>query len=96
MILRRGFKIEPGEKVLLVEDAVSTGGSVRKVIDMLKGCETEIIGVSVLVDRTGGSTNFGVPTRALLNVQVESFEPESCPLCQAGLPLQNPKGQPKS
>ena len=95
MILRRGFKIEPGEKVLVVEDAVTTGGSVQKVLDLLKVCEAKIIGVSVIVDRTAGNLNLSVPTRTLLNMQIESFEPENCPLCQAGLPLQRPKGRPR-
>lgn len=95
MILRRGFRIEAGEKVLVVEDAVTTGGSVQKVIDLLKSCEAEIIGVAVIVDRSAGNLNFGVPTKALLKMQIESFEPETCPLCQAGQPLQKPKGQPK-
>ena len=95
MILRRGFRIEAGEKVLVVEDAVTTGGSVQKVIDLLKSCEAEIIGVAVIVDRSAGDLNFGVSTKALLKMQIESFEPETCPLCQAGQPLQQPKGQPK-
>ncbi len=92
MVLRRGFKIEAGEKVLIVEDAVSTGGSVQKVIDLLKSNEAEIIGVAVIVDRTAGNLNLGIPTAALLQMQIESFEPEACPLCQAGQPLQKPKG----
>jgi len=95
MTLRRGFKIEPGEKVLVVEDAVTTGGSVQKVIDLLKVNGAEIIGVSIIVDRTGGNLDFGVPTRALLNMHIESFDPKTCPLCQSGQPLQKPKGRPK-
>jgi len=96
MILRRGFKIETQEKLLVVEDAVTTGGSVQKVIDLIKSCEAEVIGVALLVDRSAGNLNFGVPTKASLKMQIESFEPETCPLCRDGLPLQEPKGQPKS
>ncbi len=92
MVLRRGFQIKAGEKVLVVEDAVSTGGSVRKVIDLLNRIGSEITGVSVLIDRTSGNVDFGVPMQALLSLEIESFAPEDCPLCREGLSLQKPKG----
>ncbi len=91
MVLRRGFRLESGEKVLVVEDAVTTGGSVEKVLDLLYSVEAEVVGVSVMVDRTAGRLNFGVPTRSLLAMEIESFDPENCPLCRRGTPLQKPK-----
>lgn len=95
MILRRGFILEAGERVLVAEDAVSTGGSVQKVIDLLKECRAEAVGVTVMIDRTGGNLNLGLPTAALLQMAIESFDAQDCPLCRAGLPLQKPKGAPK-
>ncbi len=92
MILRRGFSIKPGEKVLVVEDAVTTGGSVQKVLDLLQLLRAEVIGVSILVDRTAGSLDFGLPSKSLLTMEIESYEADNCPLCLEGIPLQRPKG----
>ncbi len=91
MILRRGFRVDAGEKVLVVEDAVTTGGSVQKVLDLLDNLGVELAGVSVMIDRTAGKLNFGVTTRALLTMDVFSYSPENCPLCRKGIPLQKPK-----
>lgn len=91
MVLRRGFKLGQGEKVLVVEDAVSTGGSVQKVLDLIQTLEIKPVGVSVLIDRSGGKVDFGLKTSALLELEIESFDPESCPLCAAAIPLQRPK-----
>ncbi len=93
MVLRRGFKIKPGEKVLVVEDAVTTGGSVRKVLDLLKNIGVTTVGVAVMVDRSAGRVDFGLPTHSLLQVEIQSFDPEECPLCLKGIPLQKPKKQ---
>lgn len=92
MIFRRGFWVKPGEKVLVVEDAVSTGGSVKKVIDLLKLHGAETAGVSIMIDRTGGKVDLGVPVTALLSMEIESYPPEDCPLCREGVSLQKPKG----
>ena len=86
MALRRGFVVQPGEKVLVVEDVVTTGGSVREVIDLVKAAGGIVVGVGSIVDRTGGKIDFGVPFRAVISVDVESWEPEDCPLCRAGAP----------
>ncbi len=91
MVLRRGFRVGCGEKVLVVEDAVTTGGSVKKVLELLYNVGAEVAGVSVMVDRTAGTLDFGVPTRSLLTMEIESFDPENCPLCRRGIPLQKPK-----
>jgi len=91
MVLRRGFSIEAGEKVLVVEDAVTTGGSVKKVLDILRKAEAHIVGIAVLVDRSDLIPDFGVPMKALLKIEIESYTPEDCPLCKASVPLQKPK-----
>lgn len=91
MVLRRGFTLRRGEQVLAVEDALTTGGSIRKVLDVVRAHEAEALGVSVLVDRSGGRVDLGVPVRALLTLDVNSWEPERCPLCRSGVPLVEPK-----
>jgi len=86
MVLRRGFSVNPGDRVLVVEDVVTTGGSVREVIELVKEAGGEVVGVGSIVDRTGGKIDFGVPFKAVVSVEVESWEPEECPLCKAGAP----------
>lgn len=90
MTLRRGFSIEKGQKVLVVEDVVTTGGSVREVIDIVKNAGGEVCGVGVIVDRTGGKIDFGVPLHAVISMEVQSYEAAECPLCKEGLPLVKP------
>ena len=91
MRLRSGFtEVEPGRKVLMVEDVTTTGGSVRESMDVLEQRGLSISAVGLLVDRTGGNLDLGVPYRALLTVNAESWPPEECPLCSRGLPLQTP------
>jgi len=85
MALRRGFKIYPEQKVLVVEDVVTTGGSVVEVMDIVKAAGGIVAGVAVLVDRSGGKVDFGVKTEAVLAMEIESWEADQCPLCQAGL-----------
>lgn len=90
MTLRRGFCIKPSERVLIVEDIVTTGGSVQEVVDVVKAAGGEIVGVGLLVDRSGGKAEFGVPkedVQALLNLEVPTYEPETCPLCKEGVPM---------
>lgn len=90
MALRRGFTINPGEKVLVVEDVVTTGGSVKEVIDVVKEKGGEVVGVGVLVDRSNGKVDFGAPTQSILQLEIESYDPEDCPLCKQGLPVVKP------
>lgn len=86
MALRRGFEVKPGQKVLVVEDVVTTGGSVREVINLVRAAGGEVVGVGAIVDRTGGRIEFGVPFQAVISLEVESWEPQDCPLCKAGAP----------
>ncbi len=90
MALRRGFTINPGEKVLVVEDVVTTGGSVKEVIDVVREKGGEVVGVGVLVDRSAGKADFGVPTQSIVQLEIESYDPEECPLCKEGIPVVKP------
>jgi orotate phosphoribosyltransferase len=96
MKLRRGFTISPGERVLVVEDVVTTGGSVKEVIKVVEDAGGEIVGVGVLVDRSNGKVDFGYPFAALLSIEVASYEPDECPLCAAGeIPAEKPGSRNK-
>jgi orotate phosphoribosyltransferase len=90
MSLRRGFSIPQGARVLVVEDVITTGGSVLEVIDVVKKLGGQVVGVASLVDRSNGKTNLGYPLFSLLPLEVISYQPEECPLCKAGLPLVKP------
>ncbi|MBU7008460.1 orotate phosphoribosyltransferase [Phosphitispora fastidiosa] len=90
MSLRRGFVIEPGEKVLVVEDVVTTGGSVKEVIEVVRQKGGEVVGVGVLVNRSNGKVDFGVKAEAVLSMEIQSYDPEDCPLCREGLPVIKP------
>ncbi len=90
MCLRRGFSIAPGEKVLVVEDVVTTGGSVREVVDLVREQGADVVGVGVLVDRSGGKVDFGTDLAALVRMQIQAYLPEECPLCRRGLELVKP------
>lgn len=88
MTFRRGFTLHEGERVLIVEDIVTTGGSIREVIDVVKEHGGIPVAVSMLVDRSGGKATFGdVPSTALLRMDVQTYKPEECPLCKAGIPM---------
>lgn len=87
MTFKRGFHIEQGTRVLIVEDIVTTGGSVVEVIDAVKEQGGIPAGVGLLVDRSGGKVNFGIRTEALLHLNVATFKPEECPLCKEGVPM---------
>jgi orotate phosphoribosyltransferase len=90
MKLRRGFEIFEGERFLVCEDVITTGGSVREVIDIVLQNGGEVAGVGTIVDRSNGKVQFGFPQKAVLKMQVEVYEPDACPLCKANLPLVKP------
>lgn len=88
MTFRRGFTLHEGERCLIVEDIVTTGGSIKEVIEVVKAHGGIPVAVSMLVDRSGGKANFGdVPCTALLHMDVETYKPEECPLCKQGVPM---------
>ncbi len=90
MSLRRGFTIEPGEKVLIAEDVVTTGGSVKEVIELLKEAEGDLQGVVSLIHRSDSCLHLGTRFEPLLRMNIESYTPEDCPLCKAGIPINKP------
>jgi len=90
MTLRRSFEIKEGEKVLVVEDVTTTGSSVREVIDIVKSRQGRVVGVGVLIDRSGGEVDFGVKTEKLLTINIKTYLPEECPLCKKGIPVVKP------
>lgn len=90
MTLRRGFVIEPGERFVVVEDVVTTGGSTKEVIDLIQGMGANVLGAGSIVDRSGGKADVGVPRVALTTLQPETWPPDFCPLCKHGLPIEKP------
>jgi len=91
MTLRRGFAIRPGERILLCEDVVTTGGSLLEVRDLVTAAGGQVIAVASLVDRTSGrDTGLGLPLTALLKIDVPAYTAEECPMCRAGQPLVSP------
>jgi orotate phosphoribosyltransferase len=91
MTLRRGFSIAGGERILLCEDVVTTGGSLREVIDLVRAAGGEVVAVAALVDRTSGrDAGLGLPLTALLTIDVPTYTPETCPLCAAGQAVAKP------
>ena len=94
MALRRGFSLRPGEKVLVVEDVVTTGKSTREVIALLKGLGAEVVGAAAIVLRADPKPDLGVPLRALARLPSKGWTPETCPLCAKGVPLEKPGSRP--
>ncbi len=92
-IFRRGFSINPGERVLVVDDVLTTGGSVIEVIEAVNGLGGNIIGLGVLVDRSQQSIDIGMPIFSCVRAATPSYTPDKCPLCVAGLPLVKLGGQ---
>lgn len=82
MTLRRGFSLKKGEKVLVCEDVVTTGGSVFEVIDIVKQFEAEVVGVGFIVDRSNGKVQFGYPQTSTLKMEVVSYLSDECPICK--------------
>ena len=93
LVLRRGFRISPGEKILVVEDVVTKGGRVQETIDIIRANGGVLTGVAVLVDRSNGSVGFDVPLVSLIAMQVETFEPDRMPPDLATIPAEKPGSQ---
>lgn len=88
MTLRRGFRLDPGERVLVVEDVVTTGGSAAEVFDLVRSSGAVALGVAAMVDRSSAELPF--PLRALSRVDADTFDPDACPLCREGHPVVAP------
>jgi orotate phosphoribosyltransferase len=91
LTLRRGFALAPGEKVLVVEDVVTTGGSTRETIDVARAAGAIVVGAASIIDRSGATgSGLDVPYHALATISLPTYQPESCPLCAAGSPVVKP------
>jgi orotate phosphoribosyltransferase len=90
LALRRGFKISPDERILIVEDVVTKGGRVQETMDIVQANRGQIVGIAMAVDRSNGTVIFGVPTFSLLAMEVETFEPDKLPPDLAGTPAVKP------
>lgn len=95
MKLRRGFEIKKGERVLVVEDVVTTGGSVKEVLALLENLDLEIVGLSSIVDRSLGSVEFNYEFKPLLPVDIKSYKANHCELCKKGIPITRPGSKEK-
>lgn len=91
MVIKRGFQVSPGERFLVVEDALTTGGSVRKAIEALQAAGGVPVAVGVAVDRSQGNADLGVPIISLMELSIPSYHPKDCPLCRDGVTLVKPK-----
>ena len=90
MTLRRGFEVRAGEKVVIVEDVVTTGGSARELIKLAQDRGATVLGVGAIVDRSGGQVDLGVPLNALMTIQAPIYPPNDCPLCDEGSTPEKP------
>ncbi len=90
LVLKRGFTIRPGEKILVAEDVVTKGGRVQQTIDLARSFGADIVGVAVIVDRSGGDASFDVRFESALKLSLPTFDPADCPLCRAGEPIDRP------
>lgn len=90
MTLRRGFTVKEGEKILVVEDVITTGGSTRECIETLEKHGAKVTAAASIIDRSNGKADVGVPRIALVNLDVPSFKPEECPMCEQGIEAVKP------
>ena len=90
MTLRRGFTLKPGERILVVEDVITTGGSTRECIAALEAAGGQVVAAASIIDRSGGTADVGVPRVALAELDVPVYEADDCPLCRAGSPAVKP------
>lgn len=90
MTLRRGFTLSPGERVLVVEDVMTTGGSTRETIKCAEQAGGVVTGAGSLIDRSGGAVDLGLPRASLVTLRVQNYDPASCPLCKSGIPAIKP------
>ena len=84
MTLRRGFELQAGERVVIIEDVITTGGSVRDLIQLVQDAGGTVLGVGAIIDRSGGQVDLGVPLNPLITMRVPTYQPDACRLCQQG------------
>ena len=94
LMLRRGFVIGENDRVLVVEDVLTTGGSTRETMQVARAAGGQVVGAASIVDRSGGAAAFDVPFASLLEVVLPTYQPDACPLCAQGLPVVKPGSRP--
>jgi orotate phosphoribosyltransferase len=94
LTLRRGFRLTTGERVLIVEDVVTTGGSTRETIAVANAAGAQVVGAVAIIDRSSGTAELSVPFHALAQLSLPTYEPAACPLCAQGQPLTKPGSRP--
>jgi orotate phosphoribosyltransferase len=90
MVLRRGFELHPGERAIVIEDVVTTGGSTREVVRLAQQAGATVVAAGSIIDRSGGEADVGVPRVALETMKPVAYDPSDCPLCRAGQPVVKP------
>ncbi|HXE14352.1 MAG TPA: orotate phosphoribosyltransferase [Bryobacteraceae bacterium] len=90
MVLRRGFEVKSGQKALVIEDVVTTGGSSKEVVDVVRAAGGTVLAAGSIIDRSNGRADVGAPRVALQQLDVRTYDPEACPLCLKGIPVVKP------
>lgn len=90
MVFRRGFYVEPNDVVLVVEDVVTTGGSVQEVVDLIESTGAFVVGIGCVVDRSGGENKLEIPLCSVHSTKAVTYQPDSCPLCMENIPISKP------
>ena len=90
LTLRRGFSLDPGDRVMVVEDVVTTGGSTRETIEVARAAGAQVVAAGAIIDRSGGNQDLDVPFHALAVVSLPTYQPETCPMCARGEPVVKP------
>jgi len=94
MTLRRGFSIQPGERAVVIEDVITTGGSSAEVVQLLRAAGAKVVAAGSIIDRSGGAADLGVPRAALATLKVTTWDSAVCPLCAQGAPVVKPGSRP--
>lgn len=90
LTLRRGFQLSSSDRVVVIEDVVTTGGSTRETIVVAEQAGAKVIGAGAIIDRSGGNSSLGVPFESLVSLALPTYQPEACPMCKAGQPVTKP------
>ncbi|MDX2149125.1 MAG: orotate phosphoribosyltransferase [Bryobacteraceae bacterium] len=94
MVLRRGFKLTPGQRAVIIEDVITTGGSSREVFEVLRDGGIEVLGAGCIIDRSAGQASIGAPHVSLATLDVLTYAPDICPQCKQGIPVTKPGSRP--
>lgn len=94
LTLRRGFRLDPSDRVVVVEDVLTTGGSTRETIAVARAAGAEVVAATAIIDRSGGRAALDVPLYALVALSLPTYEPDLCPLCRKGSPVTKPGSRP--